>query len=71
MKSMPSPENTCVKCGNYKKEQFQTCWDCHRTQMAEENRLCGCGKLKRPEFEDCRDCGAARQERDRTERKSN
>lgn len=48
-------ENRC-HCGEWKKEQYDECYDCARDTMQRENRLCECGQFKQSEYEFCYDC---------------
>ena len=50
-----SSENRC-HCGEWKKEQYDECYDCSRDTAQREGRLCECGQFKQSEYEFCYDC---------------
>lgn len=54
---LPNQNNTCSKCGGYKKGgEFITCRNCFLAEKKEAGEVCDCGKLKRAEFATCYDC---------------
>ena len=57
--AMPAPENTCPDCGEYKKEEYELCYQCNRDAMAADGKICDCGQFKQPEYEECYECSHA------------
>lgn len=53
---MPSPECTCPDCGEFKKEEYEYCYQCSRSRAESEGRLCDCGAFKKPEYDQCYSC---------------
>lgn len=58
---MPKPENTCPDCGEWKKEQYELCYECSRNQADNQGRICECGNFKNPEYDTCFECHQAQQ----------
>jgi hypothetical protein len=56
MSTMPRPENTCPDCGQWKKEEYDQCYNCSHAIAEDEGRVCVCGNRKQPEYDVCYEC---------------
>jgi hypothetical protein len=43
-------------CGNRKKPEHQTCWDCLVEQQKRDGWRCECGNYKKPQYVTCYTC---------------
>ena len=43
-------------CGNRKKTEHRTCWDCRVEQEKRDGWRCECGKSKKPQYPICYTC---------------
>ncbi len=53
---MPKPENTCAECGQWKKEEYEKCYNCKQAEDDDAGFTCACGEWKRPEYDVCYEC---------------
>jgi len=53
---MPKPENTCPECDEYKKEEYELCYDCNQKELEKNGNLCVCGNYKNAEYSECYEC---------------
>lgn len=58
-----APENTCPDCGEWKNENYETCYGCSRLEAEKHNRVCGCGNFKGEDYEVCFQCMEEEKER--------
>jgi hypothetical protein len=44
------------ECGNQKKQEHPTCYDCKTVQDHIDGRRCACGNYKKPQYPTCYSC---------------
>lgn len=53
---MQDSENTCPECGEFKREEYEFCYNCKMRKAAENDELCECGNFKNPNYPQCFQC---------------
>lgn len=49
-------EGRACECGNDKKPDHWTCWDCKKEQDQRDGKVCACGAWKKPQYATCWSC---------------